>query len=170
MNLNADRSILLEANMLVIVRHRNLILIVPIAALLYTAFWCNTAHANDQPEVQGVIATEVQFSGASREKVANAVFELLGSCTFSAPASEKEWGDAPNQKCRIHVKFVKPHTVTVNRSEKVEVDEMVITFPLSNGRIWVRSGDKYISFAKYRPELCKPIQELLREAIPVGLH
>lgn len=142
------------------------ILPAPATALLCAVVWCGIAEADDPPKVQGVIASQVHFSGDAREKAANAILELLASCTSSGTASEMDWVEAPHGKCHLHFTFVKPQTVTVtiNRPAKIEVGEMVITFPLSNGRIWVRSGDKYTWFAKYRPELCKPIQELLKEA------
>lgn len=148
--------------------HRTLIAVLPTyaAVLICAVFFCTAVQALDPPEVQGVIATGVHFSGDAREKVATAVFELLASCTASGTASENDWAEALHRKCRLHFKFVEPRTVmmTNDRPDKIEVDEMVITFPLSNGRIWVRSGEKYIWFAKWRPERCKPIQELLKEA------
>jgi hypothetical protein len=46
---------------------------------------------------------------------------------------------------------------------------MVITFPLSAGRVWVRTGNEYFWFAKWpcqQGRLEDPIQLLLKEAIP----
>ncbi len=147
------------------------ILPAPVTAVLCAVVWCSIAQADDPPEVRGVLAGQVYFSGDAREKAATAVLELLASCTASGTASEHDWVEAPHGKCHLHFKFVKPRTVTVaiGRLATIETGEMVITFPLSNGRIWLRSGDRYTWFAKYRPELCKPIQELLKDAMPCDI-
>ena len=140
------------------------------AAVLLSVLWCSTAQAADSPEVRGLIATQVHFEGESRERVATAGLELLASCTLRHTASRAEWHTGLRQ-CHLHFTFVSPRTVTfvpLMKPEKAEVAEMIITFPLWLGRVWVRSGDEYTWFAKWpgqeRERLCKPIQELLKEA------
>jgi hypothetical protein len=120
------------------------------------------------PEVRGLVATRVKFEGVARAKVAGAVLDLLATCAHSQSATEEQWVDA-QQKCHLHIKFVKPpRVVDVYGAAKIEVTEIVVTFPLlSTGGIWVRSGDRYAYFAKYRGPADGKIQELLREAKPV---
>jgi hypothetical protein len=119
-------------------------------------------------EVKGLIATRVQFGGDAREKVASAGLDLLRSCTHSATASEEDWLKALH-KCHLDIKFTTPRNLIVNRSEKITVAEMLITFPLASGGIWVRSGERYTHFAKFDPQLCIKIQELLGEAKPAAI-
>ena len=162
-------------------RHRTLVSVLPppAIALLCAVFWCCTTQAADSPEVQGLIATRVSFGEDVREKLASAGFELLASCTLGHMATEAEWASA-SRNCHLHFTFATPRTVTFvpplkvrMQREKVEVAEMIVTFPLGSGhvrRVWVRSGDEYTWFAKWpgqeNARLCKPIQELLRKATP----
>jgi hypothetical protein len=135
-----------------------------VACLLLAA---PVADQSDHPEIQGLIATRVQFGGEAREKLASACLALLRSCAYSAPASEEDWLNALD-KCHLDIKFTKPRNALVNRSETVTVAQMLITFPLGSGGIWVRSGGRYTYFAKFDPQLTVKIQELLREAKPVA--
>ena len=129
-------------------------------------FMLRHAHADNPPEVQGLIVTGVSFAEDAREKLASAGFELLAGCTARKTSSQAEWQSA-RQTCHLHFKFVTPRTVTLVTSHnvehgKVEVAEMIITFPLASGRVWVRSGDEYTWFAKWPSAgLYKPIQLLL---------
>jgi hypothetical protein len=159
-------------------RHRRLVSSLPIAAaaLLCAVFWCSTAPAADPPEVRGLIATRVHFEEDARERLAATGFELLANCTFSHTASEGEWHEALRQS-HLHFTFATPRTVTfvpplnaTMKREKAEITEMIVTFPLGSGRVWVRSGDEYTWFAKWpcqeSTRLCKPIQLLLKRAMP----
>lgn len=127
---------------------------------------CTGLSAQDSAQVQGVLATRVQFSDEAGEKLAAASLKLLASCTASGPATEKELQDAPARTCHLHLTFARPRIVTMANSSALAVDEVVVTFPLSSARLWVRSGDQHHWFAKFRPDLCDPIQELLKEAVP----
>lgn len=127
---------------------------------------CTGVWAQDSAQVHGVLATRVQFSDEAGEKLAAATLELLASCTASGLATEKDFQDAPARTCHLHLTLAKPHVVTMANSPAFAVDEVVMTFPLSSARLWVRSGDQYHWFAKFRPNLCGPIQELLKEAVP----
>ena len=69
----------------------------------------------------------------------------------------------------MRIRFAKPpRSVDVRGADKIAVSEMVVTFPLpSTGGIWVRAGDRYAYFAKYRDlELIQRIGRLLTQAQP----
>ncbi len=141
-----------------------------ITALLCAVLWRTTVRAADPPIVQGLMAVRVSFGGEAREKLTSAGFDLLAKCTVSRAATEEEW-ELVLRQCHLHFTFATSRSVTfvpLVKPEKVEVAEMIITFPLWLGRVWVRSGDEYTWFAKWpgqeRERLCKPIQELLKEA------
>lgn len=80
-------------------------------------------------------------------------------------ATEEEWFDA-QLRCHVHAKFRKPpREVEVQGSAKLDVTEVVATFPLpSTGGIWVRSADRFAYFAKYHGPALGKIQQLLSEA------
>lgn len=134
-------------------------------SILWGAF-CSGALAQDDAQVQGLLATRVQFSAEAGEKVSAAMLKLLTSCTASASATESQLQDAPTGTCHLHFTFTKPRIIAMANSQALSVDELVVTFPLSSARLWVRSGDQYHWFAKFRPDLCDPIQELLKETVP----
>jgi hypothetical protein len=120
-----------------------------------------------KPEVRGLLATEVTFSDDAGAKLAGAVVDLLRTASFSRAATEEEWLAARRQ-CHIRVRFPdRPRPVVPGIGEKVDVDEVIATFPLaSTGGLWVRSGDRITYFAKYSGPSLDLIQNLLREARP----
>jgi len=120
-----------------------------------------------KPEVRGLLATSVTFKEEAGAKLAGAILDLLATSTYSRAATEEEWLDA-QVRCHVHAKFRKPpRAVEVGGAAKLDVTEVVATFPLpSTGGIWVRSGDRYAYFAKYRGPALGKIQQLLSEAKP----
>ncbi len=122
--------------------------------------------ANPAPEVEGLLATRVTFTGQRRAQVADAVLALLATCAHSEAASEEGWL-AAQRLCHLHIRFPQPRAVAVHGTEKTLVAEVVVTFPLpSTGGIWVRSGDRYRYFAKYGGPAERRIQALLGQAKP----
>jgi hypothetical protein len=126
------------------------------------------------PEVSGVIATSIQFKDTAKEKVAEAGLALLASCHYWHVPSEGEmpkWDstvlDLTQSRCHLYFRFAKPRTIKPIPSETVEVSEMIIVLPLSNGTIWVRSGDKAKRFAKYESYESVRLQAVLKDADPV---
>jgi hypothetical protein len=121
-----------------------------------------------KPEVRGLLATDVTFSDDAGARLAAAVVDLLRSASYSRAATEEEWL-AARRHCHIRVRFPEGARPVVPRDgEKVEVDEVIATFPLaSTGGLWVRSGDRITYFAKYSASSVDLVQRLLREARPV---
>ena len=157
---------------------RNLVLVYShIAAVIAGSICCSVSRAAEPPEVRGVLATRVTFDDDVSEKLATASLELLANCSMGQAASEREWADA-DRGCHLRLRFIEPRTVSISRPasarsglpEKAEVSEMILTFPLGSGRVWIRSGDEYAWYAKWpglaHTQLCNPIQLLLREASP----
>src|SRR5262249_1459006 len=136
------------------------------AVIIFCALACGGAKPADAPEVHGLLATRVQFAGDDREKVSAVAVKLLASCsTVPLPCTEEDW-ERVFRRCHLHVKLAKPRTGTVNGREKVQVAEMVISFPTNTGGVWVRSGNDYTYFAKFAPRLCIELQGLLKAAKP----
>jgi hypothetical protein len=116
-----------------------------------------------------LLATPVTFEAEAGAKMASAILDLLATSTYSRAATEAEWLDAA-RLCHVRVKFpTPPRSVEVHGAAKLEVAEVIATFPLpSTGGLWVRSGDRYAYFAKYRGPALEKIQAMLREARPAG--
>jgi hypothetical protein len=122
--------------------------------------------AQGTPEVSGVLATQVHFDGDSRERMAAAGIELLSACTASGAASEADWRGAAG-KCNIRITIPTPRQLTA-AGKMWDVDEIMISFPLATGRVWVKSQGEYTWFAKWPCDqrLTMPIQQLLQLAMP----
>jgi hypothetical protein len=132
--------------------------------LIVMALGSGPAAASD---VRGVLATPVSFGDEAGAKLASAILDLLATSTYSRVATGEEWLDA-GRRCHVRVKFqAPPRSVAVDGGVKLEVAEVIATFPLaSTGGLWVRSGDRYAYFAKYSGPALGEIQTLLREAKP----
>jgi hypothetical protein len=118
------------------------------------------------PNVVGVFdGKPIEFALDVRENVANAAIDLLRSCHHSDSTATKNGWDNALKKPHLRVTFAKPRSVDV-LDETVEVPELVVTFPLSTGGLWVRSGDKVLYFAKYEYPTSQKLEAWLREAEP----
>jgi hypothetical protein len=117
------------------------------------------------PEVRALLVTHLGFAEKDREKIADAALKMLASCHSSCPSTEKDF-ESLFRQCHLHVKFAKPREVVVQRTEKVKVDELIVSFPTNIGGIWVRSGDDYRYFTKFEHENCLAINELLKAGKP----
>jgi len=116
------------------------------------------------PQVRALLVTHLGFEEKDRDKVAEAAVKLLASCSSSCPSSEKDF-DSIFRQCHLHVKFAKPREVTADR-QKVNVDELVVSFPTNTGGIWVRMGTDYRYFTKFACEQCLALHELLKAGKP----
>ena len=116
------------------------------------------------PEVQALVVTHLRFTEKDRDKLAEATVKLLSSCHSSCPSTEKDYQSLFRQ-CHLHVKFATPREVTADR-KKVMVDELIVSFPTNTGGIWVRCGEDYHYFTKFKYEPCLEINELLKAGKP----
>jgi hypothetical protein len=116
------------------------------------------------PEVRALLVTHLGFTEKQRENLADAAVKMLASCSSSCPSSEKDF-ESLFRQCHLHVKFAKPREVTADR-KKIEVDELIVSFPTNTGGIWVRTGVDYHYFTKFKYEPCLEIQGLLKAGKP----
>jgi hypothetical protein len=116
------------------------------------------------PEVRALAVTHLRFAEKDREKLAEAAVKMLASCSSSCPSSEKDFESLLKQ-CHLHVKFAKPREVTADH-KKVQVDELIVSFPTNTGGIWVRTGEDYHYFTKFAHEHVLEIHELLKAGKP----
>ncbi len=110
--------------------------------------------AESPTQVSGVINGEqVQFSPEVRQKLLEESVTLLASCGYSDSRSKKGLADA-KRGSYLHFALTKALIVEVPLEKiKVELKEMVITLPLSSGRIWVNSNEGALYLAKFDPKL-----------------
>jgi hypothetical protein len=116
------------------------------------------------PEVRALLVTHLGFTEKQREKLAEAAVKMLASCSSSCPSSEKDF-ESLFKQCHLHVKFAKPREVTADR-KKTKVDELIVSFPTNTGGIWVRTGEDYHYFTKFKHGPCLEIHELLKAGKP----
>ena len=116
------------------------------------------------PQVRALLVTHLGFEEKDRDKIAEAAVKLLASCSSSCTSSEKDF-ESIFRQCHLHVKFAKPREVTADR-QKVNVDELVVSFPTNTGGIWVRMGTDYRYFTKFACEQCLALHELLKAGKP----
>jgi hypothetical protein len=116
------------------------------------------------PQVRALLVTHLGFEEKDRDKIAEAAVKLLASCSSSCPSSEKDF-ESIFRQCHLHVKFAKPRELTADR-QKVNVDELVVSFPTNTGGIWVRIDKDYRYFTKFDCEQCLALHELLKAGKP----
>lgn len=119
----------------------------------------------DAPQVRALLVTHLGFKEKDRERIADAAIQLLSSCSSSCPTSEKDF-ESIFRQCHLYIRFAKPKEVTVRGTEKVQVDEFVVSFPTNTGGIWARIGTDYRYYTKFDCEPCKALHELLKAGKP----
>jgi hypothetical protein len=124
----------------------------------------DTVAVDDLPKASGRLdGKAVHFPRQTVKDGIKAALGLLASCHHSEdPHSKDEWKKAQEGN-HVLLVLARPQTVTV-LGEKVEVSQLVVTFPLSSGSIWVRSGNKVLRFAKYEFQKEQPLTAWLRQA------
>src|SRR5262245_18641492 len=100
---------------------------------------------------------------------------LLGSCSAEADkgvASKERWQVILQKEDHLHIAFPRPRRVATGAGEK-EFTASEILMPISMGKngarpkyILVRSRAGYVAFAKYDPDICAALQEVLRKSMP----
>lgn len=140
-----------------------------IICLLTTAAF---ARANDAAQVSGVInGKQLKLSPEVRQKLAGDSIALLASCGYwsdlDCTTKHQRFADAKKGSYLLFA-FAKPPTVGVSVSKgieiRVEVDEMVITLPMSSGVVWVRTGQRTSYFAFFQPAATFKLEAALKEA------
>jgi hypothetical protein len=132
----------------------SLLILVPVAA-----------DPADIPQVRGLLVTHLGFEQKDREEVAATAIKLLSSCHSSCASKEDDFEKIFRQ-CHLHVKFSKPQKVTAGPTQKMKVDELVVSFPTNTGGIWVRSGEDYNYFTKFEYKHCLALHELMKAGKP----
>jgi hypothetical protein len=132
----------------------SLLILVPVAA-----------DPADIPQVRGLLVTHLGIEQKDREEVAATAIKLLSSCHSSCPSKEEDFEKIFRQ-CHLHVKFSKPQDVTVGQTQKMKVDELVVSFPTNTGGIWVRSREDYNYFTKFEYKHCLALHELMKAGKP----
>jgi hypothetical protein len=151
----------------------------PLIRLLAASFSLGIAvqgvRAAEPPAVKGLLATAVHFDAATSDTVAAAMINLLAHCTLGEASTEADW-HAASQACHLRATFANPRAVAIDavavpptREREVDVAEIILTLPLTSGRVWIKSGNQYYWFAKWpgvqHSQLCNPIQQLLKGAV-----
>jgi hypothetical protein len=137
-------------------------------------FWFGALPIDDlgaaEIEARAVLAMPVSFDDETSAKLSSSVVALWNRSTVVEQAGMSDWNDIQRQ-CHLSIKYQPAHRVPLLRplsevgEKSLEVDELIVTFPLSSGRVYVRSGEKVYWFAKWpgteMERLCGPIQKLL---------
>jgi hypothetical protein len=117
------------------------------------------------PEVRALLVTHLSFAAEEREKVAATALQLLESCGHSQPSTGDDF-ERIFQQCHLYVKFPKPQPLIVSDGQKLQVEELIVSFPTNRGGIWVRSGRDYVYLAKFSPDVCRSLHERLKAGKP----
>ena len=138
----------------------------PLLVVYLVALALASSPANETPQVSGVIdGKKVEFAPEVGTLVADKSVALLASCAFKDFHTTQGLADVVKQS-HLRVTFASARKVEVPIEEiTVAVKEMVITLPLSSGRILVRT-DKgvFFYFAKFKNTIVEDLQKLLKEA------
>jgi hypothetical protein len=136
-----------------------LLLLCPVVGRADDAAYAVTGRWGDRP---------VSFAGSAGTYYEGLIVALLGSCTAETPsvATKERWENAL-KGFHLRIQFAKPRKFAVvgaPEGKELEVDEILAPFPEGRWPPWmfVRSGDSYRAFTKYRPKICSFIQEELK--------
>lgn len=125
------------------------------------------APAAEKPEVSVVFTNQpVQFAPEVLAKLGEKSSELLASCAYKDFQPSKTLEEAATNSY-LRVKFNTARRVEIP-IEKItlEAQELVITFPLSTGGIWVRTPNGVFYLAKYNCSTSEELRQLLAPAKP----
>lgn len=128
------------------------------------------ARAQDKAHVSAIIdGKKLQFAPEIEQKLATDFIILLENCRDASVndgnTNQPRFQDAEKHS-HLTIIFAKRQSVEVpNVEAKVEVDEMVVTLPLSSGVIWVHSDQDTSHFAKWSSyDTYQEIQRILKDA------
>jgi hypothetical protein len=132
--------------------------------LIFAAGVCGADDPPKAPVASGTYdGKKIAFPEKGIADGVRATVGLLESCSSDELYNADEFKKAVHGD-HIRLVFAKPITVTV-MSEKIEVSELVFRRPLETGVFWVRGGEKWRRFTKYRFEKEKPFAAWLQEAV-----
>jgi hypothetical protein len=133
-----------------------------VTLVLVTAVACR---AEDTPKASGILEGQrVKFPEKGIADGVKATVGLLESCTDSSVFEADELKRAKEGN-HIRIVFAKPITVHVV-NEDVEVSELVFRLPTNTGVFWLRSGEKWSRYSKYRVQKEEAFRAWLGEAEP----
>jgi hypothetical protein len=137
-------------------------IVLAVALLLATVAVCRAA---DTPKATGIVEGKtVRFPDEGIAAGVKATVGLLESCCDHSLYNADELKRA---KTRDHIRLVfnKPITVTV-MNKTLEVSELVFRLPMNTGVFWLRAGDTWSRYSKYRYEKEEPVMTWLQQARP----
>jgi hypothetical protein len=119
--------------------------------------------ADDAPKASGTLdGKAAKFPEKSVADGVKAAVGLLESCQDESLYQVDEFKKALDVD-HIWLVFAKPITAQV-MDEQIEFSELVFRLPFNTGVFWVRTGDKWRRYSKYKLEKEKPFAAWLREA------
>jgi hypothetical protein len=119
--------------------------------------------ADELPKVSGSLGGKpVTFPAKGIPDGVKAAIGLLESCTDESVYQADERTKA-EQGDHVRLTFAKPVAVKVQQ-KSFEITELVFRRPSETGVFWVRTGDTWRRFTKFRIEKEKPFDEWLRQA------
>ncbi len=113
-----------------------------------------TALTNSSAKVTGNIVWPKEFGAVQQAKVAEATLALLRASTYSETNTESNLMEAARGS-HIWVRFPKPNFVG-------RPDEILVTFPLTVGSVWTRTGTEIKRHAKYTPDVAAALAAALQ--------
>jgi hypothetical protein len=118
--------------------------------------------ADNTAKVTGILKNKpVEFLPDVREKLVDSSLRLLVTCGYFG---KKTWPDFEKEP-HLHFTFPTPRRVTIEELETpLEVQEMVLTLPLTSGIFRVRSGEDGLYLSKFNCTVSDELQKILTEA------
>ena len=118
--------------------------------------------ADNTAEVTGLLKHKpVEFSPDVCDKLVDSSLRLLATCGYFGKRTWPDFEKSPH----LHFTFATPRRVKIQELEApLQVQEMVVTLPLTSGVFWVRSGDAGLYLSKFDCAVCSELQSILKEA------
>jgi hypothetical protein len=145
-------------------KHQRVLLVLTVFSILVAL-----ARADDRVLVSARIdGKQLQLAPEVSQELAADSISLLASCRYwslhDGNANQPYFQAADKRSCLV-IAFATTKTVAVpTEKAKVEVKQLMITLPLSSGRIWVLSARGASYLAKFSPDIARQTQDVLNEA------
>jgi len=122
----------------------------------------NPGSGEHTPKITGILNNKpVEFPPEVQDKLVESSLRVLATCGYFGTRAWPDFEKSPH----LHFRFATPRRIKIQEMEApLQVQEMVVTLPLTSGVFWVRSGANGLYLSKFNCAATSEMQKILKEA------